>query len=677
MAILGLFIGLCSCSDDDSPFEGTDSYISFFQLEKNGKQYNALITGDNITIEIDANVDLSNANAEYKISELSEITPDPKTVNNWEEAIDFTVKSYNNEEKTYHFSLVKNEVSSNGDVSLLTQDDVDAFSSLGATKIDGNLIIDDVENLDILNQITEVSKNIVIKDSFGLEQFNALKNLKKAGNIYFGNPNKAFNPKQEMEIHFESLESVGEIYVNTAKVKNVDFPKLENAYAITINSSSIESVALSSLNNVYGNLSIQSERNDVIEGSNNVLKELHLNKLTSVIGNITFSQLSTNELIDLSKLTSIGGKLQISNLAALNSLKLDVLNNVDNAINLEGLDALLGLNLPKLTLAGSIIYNGGWNGAVLEELNLPNLTMVSNDITLTGIVALLKVEFPKLTETGSFELSGSWGKAFVEEIKCPELTSVKNELSVSFVAVKEFTFPKLTSCKSINLDNVTQIKSLDLSQVTNLEKVELVSAFALEKFTLPKSINELVLNGGNMSTVFPTLEGIESISEKLEVTNYNLPKITIASVKDLKAYSQTYAPGQTDLEFTDLEIISELELALDELHTLKAPKLKKMDKLNLKNPCALETIEWPLLKEITSELKIEVDFWYNCPMANLNVFTSVTKLGSVDIANCAMLNDFSGLKNAVASLTEEKWKIEGCAYNPTFQNMKDGEFIGQ
>ncbi|TKG90140.1 hypothetical protein EYV94_24365 [Puteibacter caeruleilacunae] len=680
IAIFGLLISLYSCSDDDIPFEGTDSYISFFQLEKDGTKYDALITDDKITVEITENVDLINAKADYAIAELSEISPDPKTISDWEDPVEFIVKSYNNEEKKYVFSLIKKEVINNGDVSLLTQADVDAFASKGATRIDGNLIIGDVDNLDILKQITEVSKNIIVKDSCGLAEFDALVNLKKAGNIYFGSADKAFDPAQDMDINFEALVDVGEIYVNTAKVKTVAFPNLKNAYAITVNSNSVDTFKFASLCEVYGNLAFQSETNDYVDGSNEALKKIELTSLRSILGSVTFDQLNKVELIDLSRLTSVGGRFEVNSLTALNSIKLDVLGNVDNAIEFEGFDALLSLHMPKLSRAGSLKISGGWSGALLEELEVPELTTVNNEIELSSLSALLNVQLPKLTQAGSLKIAGSWGVAVLEGIDCPELTSLNNELNVSNVAMEELSFPKLTSCPSINFTGIEKVTSLDLSQIKNLETLELVSGYVLEDLSLPQNINELTLNGGSLATVFPTLHGVETVAEKLTVTNYKLPKITISSVKELKMYSQTSGQNQTELEFVDLEIIGELEISLTELETFEAPKLKKMDKLNLKNPWALKAIEIPLLREITSELIIKGANWAgaasNCLMSDLNAFAAVTKIGSVDIVYCANLNDFSGLKNAIPSLSEENWKVENCQYNPTYQNMVDGDYIG-
>ncbi len=159
-----------------------------------------------------------------------------------------------------------------------------------------------------------------------------------------------------------------------------------------------------------------------------------------------------------------------------------------------------------------------------------------------------------------------------------------------------------------------------------------------------------------------------------------VPKITISSVKELKLYSQNSGQKQIELGFTDLENMGELSISLTDLVTLKAPKLKKMDKLNLMNPWALETIEFPLLREITSEMIIKGANWAGaasrCLMPNLNAFAAVEKIGRVDIVNCAHLNDFSGLESAMPSLNEENWKVENCKYNPTFQNMLDGAYVG-
>ncbi|MFA8434812.1 MAG: hypothetical protein ACEPOZ_09890 [Marinifilaceae bacterium] len=656
ISLFALIICLCSCSEDDIPFEGKDNYISFFQLEKDGTQYKGLITDNKINIEVAENIDLTNAKVEYAISELSTITPDPKTITDWEKPVEFTVSSYNEEEKTYLFSIIKKEVVNQGDIELLSQADVDAFASTGATKIDGNLIIGKVENLEVLNKITEVSKSIIIQDSCSLENFDALTNLTKAGNIYFGTIDSPFAPKQDLNINFKSLVDVGEILVNTAKIKTVAFPSLKNAYSITINSNSVDTIVFSSLDNVFGNISIQSERNTSIEGPNKALTNIKLNTLTTVLGSITFNQLHSTEQIDLSKLTTVGGSLSVSDLIVANNIKLDALTSVDNALKFIRLDGLVRLSLPKLTQAGSFEVEGAWGAAALEEINLPELTLVNNILSLTR-VNTQALAFPKLATVG-------------EALK---LSNVEPVTSIDI--------SNLTSCKTMDIDGIEKITSLDLSNISNLEAVTIIGAYVLEDLTLPQTIRELTLNGGSMATNFPELKGIETVSDKFEISNYSLSEITVGSVKEIGTFSETYASGQTGLEFTSLESIGELELSLTDLTSFKAPKLKRMDKLNFMNMWALSSIEFPLLTEITTEMKIKGANWAgaaaNCLMSDLKAFESVTTIGSIDISYCGNLNDFSGLRNAISSLTEEKWKIEDCKYNPTYQNMVDGDYVGE
>ena len=656
IALLALMISCCSCTKDDMPFEGKDNYISLFQLKADDLVYKALITDNNIDIEISENIDLTNATVEYSISELSTITPDPKTITDWENPIEFIVSSYNkDEEKTYHFSIIKSKVVNNGDIELLSQADADAFASTGATKIDGNLIIGDVENLEVLNKITEVSKTIIIRDSCHLENFNVLTKLKKAGNIYFGTKNTPFNPSQELNISFESLVNVGEICINTAKVKTIAFPNLKNAYNININSNTVDSLNFSSLDHVYGDISIQSETNTSIEGPNKVLTSINLNALKSVLGSITFNELYTTKQIDLSKLNTVGGSLSVLKLEIITNINLNKLTRVDNTLEFISLNELKSLNIPKLAQVGSFKIKGGWGAEVIEDINLPELIRVNKIISINHI----------LSQTLLF----------------PKLASVGEKLEIGYVAaITLLDISKLTACKAIEISGIEKVTSLDLSTIANLETVEIVSAYILEDFTLPQTIKTLTLNGGSIATNFPKIKGLETISGKFEITNYKLPKIAISSVKEIGTFLQNSASGQTDLEFISLENVEQIELSLTDLVSLKALKLRKIDKLDLSNMWALKNIELPLLTEITTELKIKGASWAGaakrCLMFNLNAFELLTTVGIVDISNCGNLIDFSGLKNAIPSLTEENWKVEECKYNPTYQNMLDKAYVG-
>ncbi|MFI3261505.1 MAG: hypothetical protein R3Y26_01220 [Rikenellaceae bacterium] len=60
---------------------------------------------------------------------------------------------------------------------------------------------------------------------------------------------------------------------------------------------------------------------------------------------------------------------------------------------------------------------------------------------------------------------------------------------------------------------------------------------------------------------------------------------------------------------------------------------------------------------------------------DLSSFLTLTSVGSVSITTLTALADFEGLKNAIPSLSSSSWSVSGCAYNPSYQNMCDGEYV--
>ena len=57
------------------------------------------------------------------------------------------------------------------------------------------------------------------------------------------------------------------------------------------------------------------------------------------------------------------------------------------------------------------------------------------------------------------------------------------------------------------------------------------------------------------------------------------------------------------------------------------------------------------------------------------VFPVLAEVGSVAISDLKDLSDFSALKNVVGTLDASQWKVSGCAYNPTLDDMKAGKYI--
>lgn len=109
------------------------------------------------------------------------------------------------------------------------------------------------------------------------------------------------------------------------------------------------------------------------------------------------------------------------------------------------------------------------------------------------------------------------------------------------------------------------LPSLDLSGVESLPKVELIACYKLAKVRVRKNaLGDLSLNGGSRACDFTALEGAETISGKLSVSNYTQNDlITFPGIKSIGTYSQSggKASGQTTVSFPDLEQVGTFQMS--------------------------------------------------------------------------------------------------------------------
>ncbi len=119
-----------------------------------------------------------------------------------------------------------------------------------------------------------------------------------------------------------------------------------------------------------------------------------------------------------------------------------------------------------------------------------------------------------------------------------------------------------------------------------------------------ETVQNITLNGGNSATLVPVFDGLEEITGTLSVTNYKLADVAFPNIKRIGTYVQTSGSAQKTLTFADLESIEILKLSLTALTTLSAPKLARIGTLDFSSMWKLEQIDWPLLEEITGEMKI-------------------------------------------------------------------------
>ena len=166
--ILLLFALVTAGCSDDRDFNGGDNYITSFRLEKDGISFNGSISTINneIVVTVPENILLNNATVNITISENATISPNPSSIKDWTAEQTFVVKGYNGTERSYKYKLERGVVSRDGDITLLTQEDVNAFADMGLTEITGNITIGAASGSDSIHTLAPFSKLTSIK--FGL-----------------------------------------------------------------------------------------------------------------------------------------------------------------------------------------------------------------------------------------------------------------------------------------------------------------------------------------------------------------------------------------------------------------------------------------------------------------------------------------------------------------------------
>ncbi len=653
---------LYSCQKDDDTFDGKDNYIAAFALQHNGTSYAASITGNKIEIYIPANIDLTGATAQVRLCELSTISPNPSEITNWNYNQEFTITSYNNSVRNYSYTVTRTNATEQGTVTLLTQADVETFAAKQVSIINGNLIIGDatlvqgmdtIKNLNALTGLTEIKGNLVIGNSFAGKNLDGLSNLKSAGSIYIGTTTQVCETHDSIDVELINLQHIGELAINSAKVKKLSLPALQSAWSIYVNAKSIKALSMPLLKNIYGNLAIQSGTNASGTTANAFLSGIIIEELESVTGSITIQGIVNATEVKVPKLKSVGENLFMGYLSNVTEINIPLLHEVQGKITITNLDKITSLKGNAIENAGSLLISGNYSTRPITSIELDQLKQVNGD----------------------FEISNT----SITTINLGQLHTVNGQLKITNnESISALNLPALKVCSKLYLASIYQLPTLDISKVTDPKNIEIVSGYILNSIKMPHTVENITLNGGSESTKFPTLDGLEEVTGSLSVSNYTIESIAIPNVKRIGTYSQNSSSGLKHLTLPDLEDIETLKLGLTELISFSAPKVTRIGTLDFTSPWKLTMLNFSALLEITTTMRVWGATYAGaaskCLLPNLNAFNTVTKIGSVDIKWCGNLTDFSGLKNALTSLSAEKWSVVGCKYNPSFQDMVNGNY---
>ena len=140
------------------------------------------------------------------------------------------------------------------------------------------------------------------------------------------------------------------------------------------------------------------------------------------------------------------------------------------------------------------------------------------------------------------------------------------------------------------------------------------------------------------------------------------------------------APSTTTSTLPMQKVNGAVSITINGYHTLSLPNLASVSgDFTIStgyDVYSLSDFQAPLLTKIGGALFLtgQNGSSPNTLMTNLNGFSGLTSVQSVTIINSQALTDFTGLKNAIPSLSSANWSVSNNGYNPSYQDMVDGKY---
>lgn len=710
-------IGLWGCSDDDSDFEGSDAYFVAFSLKLGETSYPALIEEGIIRVEVPLGTDLTEAEVEYSLSENAQVSPDPSTISDWYSDQLFRVEAYNGSFQSFVYQLRELDSSLQKDVVLDTQAKLDAFAQSGVNRILGNLIIGanstdeahQIYHLNGLNDLKEVSFNLVIHKSYQGDQLDGLSKLEKAGGIYIGSQaeEEVFGePKErQLAVVLPQLQELGNLVVRSNNVRQLALPELEEVGSIYIQSQYLEELDLNRLHSCHGDLSLNGSQvtsdgsygNPLNEDSaNSSLLSIAFPALQRVEGDFNLVYFWQTNALKLPKLQHVGGRLSFNTLKNIAKIELPALVAVSKELQLKGNDAMSKLALPALQQAYSIHIASlnAWS-INLKELALPALQTVEQDFVLQ-FASTEAFELPALQKVGGklefIEMQ------FIEHLALPQLQAAGQLVLRSLNLLEDLQLKELRALEELNFTELNSLSQLDLSQLQQIEKMSLLTLQQLEELKLPaqlegelsltalqalqtldlSAIPQLSKLSINNCRSLSLLQGPAQISEEFKLNNLGEQALKLRGTQQAKKYAISMGSARA-LQIEDLKTVASLSLhGLKELHTLVVSELTQATNLSLSDCYVLQDFDFPKLTQVQEKLSFKGAGWVgqaqNSLSTHLNGFAQLKKAGSVEVLNAGNLVDFTGLKQVIPSLEAANWQVKDNKYNPSYEDMLAGKY---
>lgn len=704
---LALLCTACSEEKTELPW-GSDNYIVSFSLTTGADTYPAVIRDDRITVSIPYNVSLEDAQVSYELCEHASIYPDPATVADWDQEWQFLVSSYDNQnDRTYLYTVERTDIATDGSLTLRTQAEVDAFARSGINTVEGNLTIggedeeNPVTNLDGLKNLVSVRCDLTITAAYTGETLAGLENLTTCESLRIGStahPNETLR-----QLSLPALKEIkGDLCVYGTALQTADFKSLQSvAGHFVLQSDALLQLTADELTTVAGNMTLIGTTADEAKAP---CEQMYFPKLQRIDGTLTLSRF--DRLSGLGTTFGVltqAGALRYEHLALANTFEFPLIETTGN-ITVTDCPILRSVLLPALTDAGSLEITGC---PAIKTLSFPKAERFDGDVSLATL--------PAIKDFGEFLPAL---KAISGDLSIDDLPSLEGVLDLSGCT---FSPNSTLDLRLVAATRLTELRGgdfggslrIDASSLTpqpeampfgitgfkNLDTLRIAGFTHISELSLPtESCDDLTIeNCGSQAPFTLSLPNLVEVRGTLLCRNCGKTgEANSASFPRLKNVGRQLsfyvgASSFTALEFPLLETVGNGEPVSDDpaddyaLYTMPSgcagkfilPSLQRVNGNMLVSTWNTSTdravaFRFPSLQSVAGEISVGHTAYKNRSVATLD-FSALTAAGAIRIGNLSSVTDFSTFTQVLPRLSEQTWSVTDCGYNPTYQQMLDGE----
>ena len=704
---LALLCTACSEEKTELPW-GSDNYIVSFSLTTGADTYPAVIRDGRITVSIPYNVSLEGAQVSYELCEHASIYPDPATVADWNQEWQFLVSSYDNQnDRTYLYTVERTDIATDGSLTLRTQAEVDAFARSGINTVEGNLTIggedeeNPVTNLDGLKNLVSVRCDLTITAAYTGETLAGLENLTACESLRIGS---AAHPNETLrQLSLPALKEIkGDLCVYGTALQTADFKSLQSvAGHFVLQSDALLQLTADELTTVAGNMTLIGTTADEAKAP---CEQMYFPKLQRIDGTLTLSRF--DRLSGLGTTFGVltqAGALRYEHLALANTFEFPLIETTGN-ITVTDCPILRSVLLPALTDAGSLEITGC---PAIETLSFPKAERFDGDVSLATL--------PAIKDFGEFLPAL---KAISGDLSINDLSSLEGVLDLS---VYTFSPNSTLDLRLVAATRLTELRGgdfggslrIDASSLTpqpeampfeitgfkSLDTLRIAGFTHISALSLPtESCDDLTIeNCGSQAPFTLSLPNLVEVRGTLLCRNCGKAgEANSASFPRLKNVGRQLsfyvgASSFTVLEFPLLETVGNGEPVSDDpaddyaLYTMPSgcagefilPSLQRVNGSMLVSTWNTSTdravaFRFPSLQSVAGEISVGHTAYKNRSVATLD-FSALTAAGAIRIGNLSSVTDFSTFTQVLPRLSEQTWSVTDCGYNPTYQQMLDGE----